>query len=211
MTLSFKRVRRRGARLAHNKHSTQGWCVLYSCLVLCRLLLSCLVFDCFLSSCILLSCIILSCLVFLCPLCSCLVVTSSFLISLRPSLGIVLISGASRSKETTQTTNGLCLPLSCHYLVLYSLVLSCLVLGLCVFFSFFISSLVLYCLTLCCLVWSSVIVFCHVLASITLLSVLLSYLVLSGVGFSFLTYLSSTSGVKANTNITQNYRNALRL
>jgi hypothetical protein len=138
--------------------------------------------------------------------------TSSFLISLRPCFGIVLISGACRSKETTQRTNGLCLPLSCHYLVLYSLVLSCLVLDSCVFFSVVISCLVLSCLTLCCFFWSSVIVFCHVLASIiTLLSVLLSYLVLSGVGFSFLTYLSSTSGVKANTNITQNYLNALRL
>ena len=143
MTLSFKRVRRRGARLAHNKHSTQGWCVLYSCLVLCRLLLSCLVFDFFLSSCILLSCILLSCLVFLCLLCSCLVLTSSFLISLRPSFGIVLISGASRSKETTKTTNGLCLPLSCHYLDLYSLVWSCLVLC-----SLVLSSLVLSCLLL---------------------------------------------------------------
>ncbi len=115
------------------------------------------------------------------------------------------------AKRNNTKTNGLYLPFSCHYLVLYSLVLSCLVLGLCVFFSFFISSLVLYCLTLCCLVWSSVIVFCHVLASRTLLSVLLCYLVLSGVGFSFLTFLSSTSGVKANTSITQNFLNALRL
>ena len=66
MTLSFKRVRRRGARLAHNKHSTQGRCDLNSCLVLSRLLLSCLVFDCFLSSCILLSCILLSCILLSC-------------------------------------------------------------------------------------------------------------------------------------------------
>ncbi len=44
-----------------------------------------------------------------------------------------------------------------------------------------------------------------------MLSVLLCSLVFSGVGFSFLTYLSSTSGVEANTTITQNFRNASRL
>ena len=116
MTLSFKRVRRRGARLAHNKHYTQGWCVLYSCLVLSRLLLSCLVFACFLSArvvlsclllsclvvsslllfCVLLSCIVLSCLLFSCRVLSYLLLTSSLLIYLRPSFRIVLISGASR-------------------------------------------------------------------------------------------------------------------
>ena len=121
MTLSFKRVRRRGARLAHNKHYTQGWCVLYSCLVLSRLLLSCLVFACFLSarvvlsclllsclvlscrvfscfvfSCLVLSCLVLSCLVFSCRVLSYLLLTSSLLIYLRPSFRIVLISGASR-------------------------------------------------------------------------------------------------------------------
>ena len=45
MTLSLKRVRLRGARLAHNIHYTQGWCVVYSSLVLSWLLLCCLVFD----------------------------------------------------------------------------------------------------------------------------------------------------------------------
>ena len=87
MTLSFKRVRRRGARLAHNKHYTQGWCVLYSCLVLSRLLLSCLVFACFLSarvvlSCLLLSCLVLSCRVFSCFVFSCLVLSCLVLSSL---------------------------------------------------------------------------------------------------------------------------------
>ena len=75
MTLSFKRVRRRGARLTHNKHYTQGWCVLYSCLVLSRLLLSCLVFDCFLSARVVLSCLLLSSLVLACFLLSCLVLS----------------------------------------------------------------------------------------------------------------------------------------
>ena len=118
MTLSFKRVRRRGARLAHNKHYTQGWCALYSCLVLSRLLLSCLVFACFLSArvvlsclllsclvvsslllfCVLLSCIVLSCLVLSCLLLSCLVLSfidlkSSYLPQAvfphRPHLGSV--------------------------------------------------------------------------------------------------------------------------
>ena len=70
MTLSLKRVCLRGARLAHNIHYTQGWCVVYSSLVLSWLLLSCLVFDCFLSARVVLSCLVLSCLVFSCFLLS---------------------------------------------------------------------------------------------------------------------------------------------
>ena len=104
------------------------------------------------------SCLVLSCLVIFCLLCSCLVLTSSFLISLRPSFGIVLISGASRPKETTQKTDGLCLPLSCHYLVLYSLLLSCIV-PPCVVLSGLLSSCfvmfcnLLPCYLFSCLVW----------------------------------------------------------
>ncbi len=45
MTLSLKRVRLRGARVAHNIHYTQGWCVVFSSLVLSWLLLCCLFFD----------------------------------------------------------------------------------------------------------------------------------------------------------------------
>ena len=97
MTLSLKRVRHRGARLAHNKHYTQGWCVVYSSLVLSWLLFSCLVFDCFLSarvvlSCLVVSCLVVSCLVFSCLVLSCLVYVCLFwsylLICLQPLLTI---------------------------------------------------------------------------------------------------------------------------
>jgi hypothetical protein len=42
MTLSLKRVRLRVVRVARNIHYTQGWCVVYSSLVLSWLLLCCL-------------------------------------------------------------------------------------------------------------------------------------------------------------------------
>ena len=92
MTLSFKRVPRRGARLAHNKHYTQGWCVVYSCLVLSWLLLSCLVFDCFLSAPVVLSCLLLSSLVLACFLLSCLVLSCLCLsvVEIYPNTGNIL-------------------------------------------------------------------------------------------------------------------------
>jgi len=46
MTLSIKRVPRRGARVTHIIHYRQGWCVVYSSLVLTWLILSCLVLSC---------------------------------------------------------------------------------------------------------------------------------------------------------------------
>ena len=42
MTLSLKRVRLRVVRVARNIHYTQGWCVVFSSLVLSWLLLCCL-------------------------------------------------------------------------------------------------------------------------------------------------------------------------